>query len=150
MEQEIRTKPIFAGIVRRSAYRPRCEVLEYQPGNGSRYVVAITNLSHIGQDMKDALGRSNATRLYQISLLNGGSGRSTTIALEPDEALDFRDLATRLMTSVPDSIALAELLGYVLNVPLMPFPKDEPWTAFRTFTTSESDDESRRRPHARD
>jgi hypothetical protein len=114
---ELRTRPtVDAGIVIRSRV-DRTTLIEYQPSNGTRYVLALTDLSGLSKAAKAAMGfNGTSPTLIQVSLLTGSKGKVVVLEVGPclpseDQWADsiFRGLAV----SRADAVVLAELLYHL-------------------------------------
>lgn len=114
MNPELRTRStVEDGIY----LRTECSgttVVDYQPGNGTRYVVAITDLTDLRSEARDTLGgHGQADSLFQVSRLNGGRGASMMIA---DRVSWHRVKECGLGGADVDAVVLAELIGYLTGL----------------------------------
>lgn len=106
------SKPFRPEIVRGCAAEAgSTSLFEYCPGNGTRYVVMVANISGFGVAL-EMLGTSG--RCFQISLLNGGSGKTMTCGAS--DFLHYRYLQEKLVVGLADSVVLAEMIGFVCGL----------------------------------
>ena len=89
------------GITSQVAHGP-VTVIEYQPGNGSRYVVHLTDM--IGFNME-------GNPRWTVALLTCGSG--TAMTLSERGYLDPTYVAEKLRVGMPDAIVLTQLIAHV-------------------------------------
>lgn len=148
----LRTKATVAdGITSSVASADDCvRVVEYQPGNGSRYVVLFSFINRpdppadptdVGNGVLrstslpikglELLGRGDAQnaitkRLVQATLFQGGAGRSLIVG--GTEAIHWVYVKEKLGVSEPDAVVLAELIGEVCWLEAM---SCEQYEAFR-------------------
>ena len=77
-------------------------VVEYQPGNGSRYEVHFTDMGAFNMD---------GNPRWTVSLLTVGSGTAMTLAEKG--YLDPSYVAEKLKVGMPDAIVLTQLISHV-------------------------------------
>lgn len=113
---DIRTeKTVEAGIVRDTATGNGVQLVEYIPGNGTRYVILITPLSGFNEEEKGVLGVGTQTASYLITWVNRDC-RSMKIGGLPNRFLFHGYVSEKLTTSIADGVVLAELLGHLLGI----------------------------------
>lgn len=106
---EIRTRPTVAeGIVSRSAVG-RQQLVEYQPGNGTRYVLLFTPLDEFA-NAERATGHH-----YDSWVVTDLSTGYRALILDEHSYLDPWTLAEKLDSSLPDAVAIGELCAHVLG-----------------------------------
>jgi len=112
MNPELRNKPTVAdGIVYHKSNHgepgPHSELVEYQPGNGTRYLLLITSVRTIeGAEAK--LG------LQYNSVIVTDMLHSRTMVLAPEGFLHWQYVKEKMeLRSIPDAVVLAELLGHI-------------------------------------
>lgn len=109
---ELRTRPSVDHGVTRSNFGPTVisgpGVYEYQPGNGTRYVMV---LSRMPDGSGWITGCPDATVLAYVQ----NYGR--VVPLPPGEPVTPDVVRRHLGCSVPDSVVLAEALGHLARLP---------------------------------
>jgi hypothetical protein len=155
LNPNLRTKPTVAdGIVSsESNADDSMRVVDYQPGNGTRYVVLFGFISrpdppadatNVGNGVLrstalpvkalELLGRSDAheavkKRLVQVTLFRGGSGRSLIVG--GTELVHWVYVKEKLGVPEPDAVVLAELIGQVCWLEAMSCEQYEQYDALR-------------------
>lgn len=105
---ELRQKSIQESIVGKSG-RPSSRVIDYCPGNGTRYLLVISDLGGIEKWGLDLLGRTG--RCYLVSWMNGGvSGRCMTVG--SSDFLHYSYVREKLGCSEVDAVVLAEAIAH--------------------------------------
>lgn len=135
---EIRTKPsVEDGIM----WRSECSsgyttMVDYQPGNGTRYIVSITDFTTLSDEAKSTLGYGPPmpVPLFQVTRLNGGFGMSMVFG-ERDE-ISWREFQKcGVTTAEADAVVLAELVGHLTGLKAeLPRWATEPDPVCRDFT----------------
>lgn len=112
MRLELRTRPsVEAGIVTDETVGG-VRLVEYQPGNGRKYVVSVSDVSrHANKGL--ALARSARTALVWVK----EHGRGWDCSIGGDSQVHFSLVQNRLGCSIFDAVVLAELLGFLLGRP---------------------------------
>lgn len=119
MKSELRTKAsVKAGIVSDEKVGG-VRLVEYDPGNGKKYVVSVSDVS---QHPNKALALSRSGRAVIVWIRDWDCGWSTQIGSspypnQPPIPVNWSLVQSRLSCSVFDAVVLAELLGYLLNRP---------------------------------
>lgn len=88
------------GIKNQTSHGP-VTVVEYQPGNGSRYEVHFTDMGAFNHEVPR----------WTVSLLTVGSGTAMTLAEKG--YLDPSYVAEKLKVGMPDAIVLTQLISHV-------------------------------------
>jgi hypothetical protein len=106
----MRTKSIETAIVAEFTNAAPVTVIEYQPGNGTRYSVHITDLRAHLDAAPPALNAYAGHGAYYVALYTEGHGTCMTVAdtggyLSPDY------VAAKLKVSEGDAVVLAELIA---------------------------------------
>lgn len=87
--------------------------VEYQPGNGTRYVLVITDLSCLTVDALKSIGTRTDRSTYLVTKVEGNPGVMT---VGGSDFLHYSYVADKFKCSISDAVVLAELLGYLLNL----------------------------------
>jgi hypothetical protein len=116
---DIRTKAtVEDGIVldQETGY-PYTRVVEYQPGNGTRYVLAITRVATPTSSAKvcGALGTGADRDTFLVAKLNAGQGTAMLVG-GVEHFLHFNSVQEKLGVGLSDAVVLAELIGELLNL----------------------------------
>lgn len=117
---DIRTKAtVREGIVLdESVGEPHdTRIVEYQPGNGTRYVLVITELAgpYTDERVRYALGTGNERATHLVAKLNAGAGTAMLVG-GVDHFLHYTSVMEKLGVGISDAVVLAELLGELLNL----------------------------------
>lgn len=88
------------------------QLVEYAPGNGTRYVLVVADLTSLGEDLQ-RIGRTKDEPCYLVAWVNGGSGKAMTVG---SGLLHHRYVREKLECSVSDAVVLAELIGWLCDV----------------------------------
>ncbi len=106
---EVRTKPTVAeGILRDYTQGTSVRYVDYAPGNGTRYEIVLVSLSEeIGQRVCGSSGT-------MIVLANHGR---KALFLSDKGFIHWSYVKEKSDLGVPDAVAVAELLGVLLNRP---------------------------------
>lgn len=108
-----RTKAtIEDGIVRRwelGDARSNVDLIDYQPGNGTRYVLCFTLISDTSAADYVEPG---AQRVYVVSWLHRGG----SLLVARGSFLDWERVAKEFKVSKEDAVVLAEVIGYATGV----------------------------------
>lgn len=91
-------------------------LVDYCPGNGTRYVLVVTDLTSLDEDLK-LLGRDGEKQCHQIAWMNGGAGKAITIG--GHDFLHYSYVRNKFQCSEVDAVVLAELIGYLVDRPAM-------------------------------
>jgi hypothetical protein len=120
---ELRTKPtVEDGIafIDTDSTKGGRQVVEYQPGNGTRYVLVITKVTNRGSvdsEARDILGTGDATDTYLVTRLRGDQGHSMLVG-GIEHSIHYKAVQTKLGCGLmSDAVVVAELIGYLLNMP---------------------------------
>jgi hypothetical protein len=105
----LRTKSIAESIHRLSE-EGVVRVVDYQPGNGTRYTLIITRV-HESQAL-GILGFPEDEGCYHVYLMGVG-----TLLLSPYGLLHWNYVREKLHCGVADAVVLAEFLGHLLGRP---------------------------------
>lgn len=106
-ELDIRTKPIEESVFEVCEWSTASTVVDYQPGNGTRYVIQFTKLD---KDMGHfyGLGRSGG---WMVTYMRGGYG--TTMVLSSLKGIVFPgDTYGKLTENMSDAYVLAEYIAH--------------------------------------
>jgi len=112
MRQEMRTKPSVEAGIKSDSTDGRARVVDYQPGNGTRYVLVLTSLSgHPSQEK--VLTREDQCALVWVQNFKRGwiAGFGGT------NLVHYSDIQKHLGCSIMDAVSLAEIIGFLLNRP---------------------------------
>jgi hypothetical protein len=106
----MRTRPIEKAIVAEFTASAPVTVLEYQPGNGTRYHLHITDLRAALAGAPPRVTYRTGFGAYYVALYTEGHGTCMTVAdtggyLSPDY------VAAKLKVSGGDAVVLAELIA---------------------------------------
>ena len=106
----MRTKSIEKAIVAELTASAPVTVLEYQPGNGTRYLLHITDLRAALAGAPPRVTYRTGFGAYYVALYTEGHGTCMTVAdtggyLSPDY------VAGKLKVSAGDAVVLAELIA---------------------------------------
>lgn len=117
---DIRTKTtVQEGIVldQETGY-PYTRVVEYQPGNGTRYVLVITRVATPTscKEVRNVLGTGDERDTFLVAKLNAGQGTAMLVG-GIDHFLHYGLVQEKLRVGISDAVVLAELLGNLLNLP---------------------------------
>jgi hypothetical protein len=115
MYLSLRTKPtVEAGIVFREAFPDGREVVRYEPGDGTRYILIVSPLD----------GFSECTH-REVGLCYRWDNVIVTYASDPGDPhsmithrgghIHYETVRERLKTTLASSITLAEVIAYVLG-----------------------------------
>ena len=119
---DIRTKAtVREGIVldQETGY-PYTRVVEYQPGNGTRYVLVITRVATPTSraEVRDVFGTGDERDTFLVAKLSAGAGRAMLVG-GVDHFLHFDSVQEKLGVGLSDAVVLAELIGNLLGFPHM-------------------------------
>jgi hypothetical protein len=110
MAAELRTKPTIHECVTRDEYGPldamSPRVVEYQPGNGTRYVMV---LSPLPEGSERITGHRPGTILAHVQ----NYGRC--VPVDPDEPVSPDRVRRALGCSAADATVLAEAIGFLIG-----------------------------------
>ena len=115
---DIRTKAtVRDGIVLDRLMEGETRVVEYQPGNGSRYVLVITKVARptSTSKLRGALGTGDERDTYLVAKINAGHGAAMLVG-GVDHFLHYGTVAEKLKVGLSDGVVLAELLGGLLGL----------------------------------
>lgn len=108
---EYRTKPsIQAGVIENHA-TGKSRVLNYQPGNGTRYLLVFTPIS-AGSEAGALLGLMDEEG-WVVTWI---SHRSHTLVCSQKALLHWSDVALGFQTTKSDAVVLAEVIGHVTSI----------------------------------
>jgi hypothetical protein len=98
----------------------KVQVIEYQPGNGTKYVLVITRITEPASpsELRDRLGTGGERDTYLVAKVNGGYGTAVLLG-GVNHYLHFNTIQEKLGCSISDAVVLAELLGQLLDMPHM-------------------------------
>ena len=118
MPFDLRTNPsVDGGISLESRAGDGTRTVVYQPGNGTRYVLVITDLSELPGEAKAELGHGgNVPGLFMITRMVRWGGKSMLVA-GPIHWKEVRE--AKLATGVSDAVVLAEVIGYLTGFKAM-------------------------------
>ena len=108
MRKELRTKPDVASGILVDEGAGDVRIVTYEPGNGTRYSVVLTNLGGL-RKADYVLGPGSATLAYV-------SNHGRAIVLERGRAIDYHRVQEVMRCSIFDAVVLAELLGHLTGV----------------------------------
>jgi hypothetical protein len=112
MRDELRTKPSIRDGISSDLTNGGIRAVEYQPGNGSRYSLVLSDLSFMPTTSR-AVKPPNGTVLVWCA--NFGKGWLTeNYGSAP---VHFTSVREKLGCSITDAVVLAELIGYLLSRP---------------------------------
>jgi hypothetical protein len=117
---DIRTKAtVQEGIVldQETGYFHYTRVVEYQPGNGTRYVLVITRVATPTSraEVRDVFGTGDERDTFLVVKLNAGQGTAMLVG-GVDHFLHFNSVQEKLGVGLSDAVVLAELIGTLLNM----------------------------------
>lgn len=112
---ELRTKlTVEAGIVVDEVFGddPRSRFIEYQPGNGTRYLVLFLRVN-AGTSASRSMGLGSDGGWY----ISFPQGRYRSFVLQPDGFLATYYVADKMgaVSGSADAIVLAELIGHITD-----------------------------------
>jgi hypothetical protein len=102
-----RTEPTVRHGIKQDTTDGNLRLVEYHPGNGSRYTIVLTKLP---DRMCTKLGLQSGS--FHISIV-GGVGLGSSMTLGPSGYLSVSYVAEKLKLSEPDASVLTELFGYL-------------------------------------
>lgn len=109
----VRTKPFEDGVIKGFHDPNGLLVFDYQPGNGTRYVISITTLDEVSPEARDLMGLKFDT-VGMLCLHNMGSHRWLEV---PDSrgTLMLSDVIRQLGLEkhVSDALVVAEFAAHV-------------------------------------
>jgi hypothetical protein len=109
MPYDLRTKPIEAGLAH-EILGGDTRVIDYQPGNGTRYVLTVTDLSLQPQSSKAVLGYDRAKGLFLVTRMGRGHDAAMLVAGQ----VHWKAVReAKLAVGVSDAVVLAEVIGYL-------------------------------------
>lgn len=110
MNPELRTKPtVEAGIKFQQDQDHGSAVVEYQPGNGTRYLVVLADIRD--EEAARVLGCPCPATCFTFPL----TGKSIILGWD-DDILHWVYVKEKLGCSFPDAVVLTELLAHLLNI----------------------------------
>jgi hypothetical protein len=113
----LRTKPTVEDGVTHVESTMDFNLIEYQPGNCTRYVVLISNIGErLSERSLNLLGTSKGSVMVQL-LSNLSNPRMMTIG--NGDWIDPYWVQDQLKVSMSDAVVLGELIGHMLNYPHM-------------------------------
>lgn len=121
---DIRTKAtVEEGIVFNEADSlnyGKVRIVEYQPGNGTRYVLVITRVAEpaTSPEKRDKLGTGGEVATYLVAKLNAGAGTAMLVG-GVKHFLHYSSVQEKLKVGISDAVVLAELIGTLLGMPYM-------------------------------
>lgn len=107
---ELRTKTIDKSVTVDGRSGP-VRVVEYQPGNGTRYVLTIVQLDGLPGPARQAIGMSEGGWTVTVGRYKG------VIHVGPGAYLSSNAIRHWIDCSVFDGVVLAEIIGHLLGVP---------------------------------
>lgn len=113
MRYDLRTKPSVPDGITFDQSVENVRLVEYQPGNGTRYQLAFTQLSALS-GAPNLLGCQEAC--WVVSYLN----QERCAILAPAGFLHFTYVAQKFGCGASDAIVLAELIGFILGRAAVP------------------------------
>jgi len=116
---DIRTKStVEEGIVLDSLDSfHKVRIVEYQPGNGTRYMLVITRVAEpaSSSELRNALGTGDQRDTYLVAKVNGGFGTAMLVG-GVHHLLHYSSVQEKLGVGLSDAVVLAELIGNLLNL----------------------------------
>jgi hypothetical protein len=107
MRNELRTRPDVESGIRVDEEAGGTRILSYEPGNGRRYGIVLTDLAPL-RKAEQAIGSDGGALAY---VSNYGRG----VILPEGEPVHYHAVQAALRCSVFDAVVLAEMLGRVLG-----------------------------------
>lgn len=89
------------------------KLFEYCPGNGTRYVLLVTDVSKMSDEALKHMGRSG-DRCYVVSHLNGGAGHSMTVG--GGDFLHYNYVREKLKVNEVDAVVIAEIVAFMCQL----------------------------------
>lgn len=112
MRSELRVKSSVESAIVSDERVGGVRLVEYQPGNGKKYVVSVSDVSrHPNKGL--ALARSARTALVWVQ----NYGRGWDCSIGGANPVHYSVVQNRLGCSIFDAVVLAELLGLLLGRP---------------------------------
>lgn len=112
MELDLRTKAsVDAGVTSTDANETYTRAYEYQPGNGTRYVLVVTDLGRLHSFTRDQYGEGE---VFLVSWVNESGGKS--MVFHKNTLLYPTYVMEKLQCGISDAAVIAELLGQKLGV----------------------------------
>lgn len=113
----LRTNPTVQDGITHAEASEHFNLIEYQPGNGTRYVVLISDVgTQLSERGLNLLGTSRGSVMVQL-LSDLSNPRAMTIGV--GDWLDPQWISERLHVNMADAVVLGELLGTFLHYPHM-------------------------------
>ena len=110
---DLRTKPtVEAGIHHREKLEDGRDVVEYTPGDGTRYLVIISPLTGFSDQTRSKVGISENSVIVTLA---SNPGFPTSMVTHRGAFVHYSHVQERLGTTLASSVTLAELLAYLLD-----------------------------------
>lgn len=109
----LRTKPtVEAGIRHREKFEDGRDVVEYTPGDGTRYLVIISPLTGFSDQTRSKVGIGENSVIVTLA---SNPGFPTSMVTHYGAFVHYLQVQERLGTTLASSVTLAELLAYLLD-----------------------------------
>lgn len=105
---DLRTKPIAESVTADEHDGP-VRVVEYQPGNGTRYVLTIVELGGLARRALESIGVDGG---WTVVVHN----YRAAMTVRPDGYLGPHFVRPQLDCSIHDAVVIAEIVGHLLGV----------------------------------
>jgi hypothetical protein len=115
---ELRTKATVAEGITKQSEAEGARFVEYQPGNGTRYVLVLTELGRLGPEACTACGLGREGTGVLVSWVNGFRAPSMVVPSDGGY-LAPNYVERKLNSSMADAVVLAELIGTLLGCEFM-------------------------------
>lgn len=126
IDPELRTKAtVQEGIVVQSGTPADFSCLvEYQPGNGTRYVLVLTRVDVLGRKALECLGiGSTVEPRWLVSLpINRTKG---SIVIGAGDLLHYSYIQEKMLPGIVDAAVIAELIGTLCGIDFVPLTEVE-------------------------
>lgn len=105
---------IEASILERVEAEASTTIIEYQPGTGSRYALAIVDMGAMHHGAPSALAGTNAAGCWLVIDITDTKGRAMRVQ-KIDTFLHWKYVGEKLQCGATDALVIAELLGHLLG-----------------------------------
>lgn len=113
MNLDLRTKKTIEEGIESCETTHGVRIVEYSPGNGTRYVLSLVELHGFSPETSEWFGFDPKGFAWLVTWLNHSPMTSMVVVKDDGALLHWIYLREKLNAGVPDAIVLAEVIGYI-------------------------------------
>ena len=111
---DVRTLPSIEQGIKIRDVQGSSTLISYCPGNGTKYLILITDVSHLGPESKDFMGLGSRGWGWLVTHV-GHTPMTSMVVIDNGALLHWEYVREKLSVSISDAVVLAELIGFVTN-----------------------------------